>query len=56
MGKLMIAYNAIIISQTVIVSVWLLMHLKIPVNSQMMCHTITILFMITSVALETILT
>ena len=56
MGKLMIYYNFAIMSQCIIIGLWMLLHYQIPVNSQITCHTITILFMATSLASDAVLT
>ena len=56
MGKLMIFYNFAMVFRCIIVGVWLLLHYKIPVNSQITCHTITILFMATSLGGNAVIT
>ena len=56
MGKLMISYNFTLVCQRIIISVWLLLHYQIPVNSQILCHSITILYIVTNLGSETITT
>ena len=56
MGTLMISYNFTLVCQCIIINVWLLLCYQIPVNSQITCHTITILFTVTSLGTETITT
>ena len=56
MGKLMISYNFTLVCQSIIINVWLLLHYQIPVNSQITCHTINILCIITFLGTETITT
>ena len=54
MGKLMMSYNFTLVCQCIIIIVWLLLYYQIPVNSRITCHTITILYIITSLGIETI--
>ena len=54
MGKLMMSYNFTLVCQCIIIIVWLLLYYQIPVNSQTTCHTINILYIITSLGIETI--
>ena len=56
MGKLMISYNFTLICQCIITSVWLLLRYQIPVNSQITCHIINILFITASLGSDTITT
>ena len=56
MGKLMIFYNFTTASRCIIIGVWMLLHYKIPVNSQITCHAITIVFMVTTLTDDAVLT
>ena len=56
MGKLMISYNFTLVCHCIIISVWLLLCYQIPVNSQITCHSINILFIITYLGSESIAT
>jgi len=47
MGKLMILYNLFLVSLCIITIIWLLLHVM-PVNSQITCHIIRVVFMITT--------
>ena len=47
MGKLMIFYNLTLIFLCIIIGVWLFLYYIIPANSQITCHSIVVLFMIT---------
>ena len=49
MGKLMILYNLTIIFLCIIIGVWLFLRYIIPANSQITCHSIVVLFIITSI-------
>lgn len=48
MGKLTISYNIMVVSQCLIISIWLLLHYIVAINSQTTCHIIAILFIITA--------
>lgn len=56
MGKLMISYNLTLAIACMNIVIWLLLHYKIPLHSQMICHIIIILHMIIYLATNTIST
>jgi len=56
MGKLMIFYHIPLVCQSITAIVWCLLHQIITLNSQIACHTIMVIILITSIWREAVQT